>query len=179
MKKLYFIRHGESEMNVAGHFAGVTDTPLTAHGREQARRAGKKARDLHLDYIISSPLSRAHETAQIIAEEIGYPVDEVHVNKLFIERDFGELEGKPWAPDLNLDGISDIETRDTILERAKLALQFLQELEGVHNILVVSHGSFGRAMRSLILPEYQYVNRSAPADGKHGAIPNAELVNWL
>lgn len=179
MKKLYFIRHGESEMNVKGHVAGITETPLTDLGRRQAKLAGVKAKNLHLDYIISSPLSRALETAQIIAKEIGYPVDKVHVNKLFIERDFGELEGAPWSPDLNLDGISDIETHDTILERAALALQFLQELDGVHNILVVSHGSFGRALRSLILPEHEYVNRSTGGLTKHGALQNAELVNWL
>lgn len=179
MKKLYFIRHGQSELNVSGHFAGITDTPLTAHGRAQAKTAGQKAKTLQLDYIVSSPLSRALETAQIIAGEIGYPTEKVHVNKLFIERDFGELEGKPWSPDLNLDGISDIETHDTILERAALALQFLQELDGVHNILVVSHGSFGRALRSLILPEYVFHNVSTGGSAKHAGIPNAELVNWL
>src|SRR5581483_5723923 len=75
MKKLYFIRHGESVSNVERWHAGRIDTPLTERGRQQAREAGKKAKaqKLHFDLIVSSPLSRALETARIIAKEIGYP----------------------------------------------------------------------------------------------------------
>src|SRR5690606_2527197 len=71
MKKLYFIRHGLSVMNRQGVFSGSIDTPLTDEGRKQAKRAGKLARDFGIDYIVSSPLARALETAQIIAGEIG------------------------------------------------------------------------------------------------------------
>jgi uncharacterized phosphatase len=177
MRKLYFVRHGQSEMNVSGHFAGITETPLTAEGREQAKRAGQIAKDFHIDAIVSSPLSRALETAQIIAKELGYSLDKIHINKLFIERDYGELEGKPWAPDLNLDGMSDIETVDTVLERAKLALDFLHTLDA-GNILVVSHGTFGRALRSHILPDYPFHNTTTK-DSSQFRIPNAEIVSWL
>jgi uncharacterized phosphatase len=169
MRKLYFVRHGLTEMNVAGLVAGSTETPLTAEGRRQAKYAGQRAKDLNIDYIVASPLSRARETAEIIAKEIGYPIDEIHINELFIERHFGELEGQPWNPDLDLDGIVDIETVDTILERAKLALNFLHSLDA-HNILVVSHGSFGRALRHHLLKEYPFSHTSRLA--------NAELQEW-
>ncbi len=168
MKKLYFIRHGLSVMNQQGVFSGSIDTPLTDEGRKQAKQAGKLARDFGIDYIVSSPLARALETAQIIAGEIGYPTRDIHVNDLFVERHFGELEGKPWSPDLNLDGISDIETVDSLLERAKLALDWLHTLPA-DNILVVSHGSFGRALRRHILPEAIFEER----------IPNAQIVAWV
>jgi uncharacterized phosphatase len=169
MKRLYFARHGLSEMNVKGLVAGKTDTPLTAEGRKQAKRAGQKAKKLTIEVIATSPLSRAHETAQIIAKEIGLPTNKIHVQKLLVERDFGSLEGKLWAPDLNLDGISDIETVDTLIERAKLALEWLHTFEE-DNVLVVGHGAIGRALRSLLHADYPFT--------RHAPLPNAEIIHW-
>jgi broad specificity phosphatase PhoE len=170
MKHLFFARHGLSQMNVAGLLSGSTDTPLTGEGRRQARQAGIAAKGLGIDLIVSSPLSRAHETAQTIAKEIGYPLKDIHTNQLLVERHFGELEGKPWKPDLNLDGITDIETVDTLLERAHLALKWLEQLPA-QNILVVSHGSFGRALRSIVQKEF-------PFSHPH-RLKNAEIYQWL
>lgn len=169
MKRIYFCRHGLSELNVKGHFAGSTDTPLVAEGRKQARKAGKKAKELDIDLIVASPLSRAHETAQIIAKELDYPIDQIHTSDLLTERHFGELENKPWSPDLNLDGIADIETVDSLLERAHLALQWIESLPG-DTVLVVSHGSFGRALRSVLLIEHPFHDSEK--------LPNAEIILW-
>jgi uncharacterized phosphatase len=174
MKQLYFIRHGLSEMNKQGVWSGTSETPLSPEGRRQARRAGKQAKTLNIDYIVCSSLSRAVDTAKIIAREIGYPEDKIHINNLFIERHWGPLEGQPWSPDLNLDGFSDIESRDSIIERARLAIEFLKTLDA-HNILVVSHGSFGRAMRHH-LTEHPYSNQRGPNEP---IIPNAEIVKWI
>jgi probable phosphoglycerate mutase len=57
MKNIYFVRHGQSIMNVSGHYAGVTDTPLTDEGRNQAKVAGKnlKSEQIPIDIIVSSP----------------------------------------------------------------------------------------------------------------------------
>jgi uncharacterized phosphatase len=177
MKKLYFVRHGLSEMNVSGYIAGRTESPLADEGRQQARDAGQHAKTLAIDYIVCSPQGRAVETAQIIAKEIGYPLEEIHINNLFMERHFGELEGKKWAPDLNLDGISDIETLDTLLERAKLALEWLHTIDA-HNILVVSHGSFGRALRNRAKNEKEehFVNKTSSEATR---IPNAQIIQWI
>lgn len=170
MKKLFFARHGLTVMNVEGKWSGTTETELTEEGREQARQAGIAARDLGIDYIVCSPLKRAKDTARIIAHEIGYDVKKIHINPLLIERHFGEMEGQTWGPDLNADGFSDVETADTILHRAKVALEWLHQIEADH-VLVVSHGSFGRAMRSLIFKEYPF----------HGPdrLKNAEIHQWL
>lgn len=169
MNRLYFIRHGLSELNTKGMFAGHTETPLTAEGRAQAKAAGKMAKDLKVDLIVASPLSRTLETAQIIAKEIGYPANKILANKLVIERDYGELEGKPWSPDLNLDGFSDLETDNTLLERAHLALNWLETLPA-DNILVVSHGSFGRALRAAIRKEAKLSTEK---------LKNADLQHWI
>jgi uncharacterized phosphatase len=155
MKHLYFCRHGESEFNLAGRWAGSTETPLTQTGREQAHLAGKSAQGLGINHIICSPLSRAHDTAQIIAEEIKYPAEAIEINSLVIERHFGSLEGQMWDPDLNIDGISDAETKDSILERARMLLKYLKTLEA-ETVLIVSHGSFGRALRHVLEPHVAF-----------------------
>jgi uncharacterized phosphatase len=173
MKKLYFVRHGLTEMNVAGVWSGHTETDLTPKGRKQAQEAGKrlKTKKLKIDYVVASPLMRARETAEIIAKEIGYPVKAIEINPLFIERHFGELEGQPYAPDLNLDGIANIESSDTLLHRARRALAYLESLKE-ENILVVAHGSIGRAIRHNITNgEISYHNRNLP-------LKNAEIHEW-
>lgn len=167
MKNLYFCRHGLSQLNLEGRWAGSTETPLTDEGRAQAEAAGEKANELGIDYILCSPLSRAHETARIIARKIGYPEDQIDVNSLVVERHFGELEGEPWQPDLDLDGFADIETMDTIKERAKLTLEHLGTIDA-DNILVVSHGQFGRVLRHMVHPELPI--KGSPRFG------NAEIV---
>jgi uncharacterized phosphatase len=155
MKHVYFCRHGLSQLNLDGKWAGSTETPLTAEGRKQAKLAGLEAKKLDIDYILCSPLSRAHDTARIIAGEIGYPVHDIDVNSLVVERHFGSLEGQTWDPDLNLDGISDMETEDSLLERARLTLKHLETIDA-GNILIVSHGSFGRAFRHILHPEIPF-----------------------
>ena len=170
MQKLYFIRHGQTHMNVSGYWSGTTETQLTEEGKKQAKAAGKAARKLDIDLIVSSPMHRTKETATIIAKEIGYDPTKIEYNSLLIERHFGELEGKPWDPDLDMDGIADIESVDTLLERSRLALEWLYTLPA-KNILVVSHGSFGRALRSLLMPEYPF---------EHPArLQNAEINHWV
>lgn len=170
MKHLYFVRHGLTEMNKAGLRAGGgTETPLTPEGHEQARIAGEQAKKLHIDHIISSPQKRAHHTAQIIAQEIGYPEHDIVLNSLFVERHFGELEGTPWIADMNIDGFADVETTDTLLHRMHMAYELLLTLPA-DNILVVSHGSTGRALRHIIHPE-------VPFHGGH--FPNAQIVQLL
>lgn len=170
MQKLYYIRHGLSELNVQGRFAGRTETPLTKEGRAQAKKAGQLAKDYKIDLIVCSPMSRTLETAQIIAGEINYPSSKIIESDLLIERNFGSMEGQPWSPDLDLDGIVDLETDDVLIERARLALKWLESLEA-DNILVVSHGGFGRALRSVIRSEF-------PLDYSL-RLQNAELHQWI
>lgn len=172
MKKLYFIRHGQSVLNVQGKLAGRTETPLTDEGRAQAKATGKlmKSKGIKVDFIAASPLSRAHETAQIVAKEIGYDPEKIHINQLLAERHYGELEGKPWAPDLNLDGFSDVEMDDALVARAHLALNWLKSIDA-DNVLIVSHGAFGRAIRSITLADFPMHH--------YKRISNAELIELI
>lgn len=62
--KLYMVRHGQSETNLAGRFTGWAQVNLTEQGVADARRAGEYLKDLHFDRIYSSDLIRAVQTAQ-------------------------------------------------------------------------------------------------------------------
>lgn len=170
MKKLYFVRHGLSQFNVERRFAGTIDTPLTPEGRAQARIAAEKAKKLNIDLIISSPLSRAYETAKIIATEINYPKDKIELNPLLAERDYGAIEGQLWAPDIDMDGIADIETIDSLLARADEALNSLRQIMA-DNVLIVSHGSIGRAIRHHLLEDFPFTGPER--------LPNAEIIQWI
>jgi broad specificity phosphatase PhoE len=162
MRHLYFVRHGLSEMNVLGMYAGASDTPLTETGREQARKAGLhiKEKSIPIDVIISSPLSRTLETAQHIASEIGYDHRNISIHHGLIERHFGVLEGTPsktgpisyktyTSDPFAFDVIEGAEKISDLQFRANKVLKELRELP--HNtVLIVSHGAFGRALNRAI-----------------------------
>ncbi len=170
MKTLYFMRHGLTEMNVAGLWSGSSETDLTDEGRTQAKLAGQHAKELNIDTIVCSTQSRAIETAQIVAKEIGYTLDKIHQSSLLVERHMGQLEGQPYRPDFDMDGIADIETTDTLFNRARLAIEWIESLPG-DTILVVSHGATGRAIRHILTP-------STPFHGS-ARFGNAEIVHLL
>lgn len=170
MKKLYFVRHGQSEMNRAGRFAGTLDTLLTREGKRQAKLAGKKAKKLGIDHIVSSPLIRAYETAKIIAEEISYPEEKIVLNPLLAERNYGAMEGQLFSADIDMDGIADIEANNSLLIRAEEAIASLRLIKA-NNVLIVSHGSIGRAIRHHLLEDFPY---SGPE-----RLPNAVIIQWI
>ncbi len=166
MKQLYVVRHGQSVLNVTRTFAGRTDTPLTDEGREQAKRAGEKVAKLDIDLIVSSPLIRALETAQIIAESSGYTKD-ILINEVFVEQALGSLEGKSWDDVIDEARQTGIETDAQLAARAKTALDFLRTQPG-DNILLVSHGTFIRYLRAAVKPE-----------GIYEELENSEIIQVL
>ncbi|MBQ0042706.1 MAG: histidine phosphatase family protein [Lachnospiraceae bacterium] len=90
--KLYIIRHGETDWNKEKRLQGQSDIPLNDYGRELARITGKALKDVHFDYVFSSPLSRAYETAELLTEGRGI---EIKTDERIKEICFGEDEGIP------------------------------------------------------------------------------------
>jgi broad specificity phosphatase PhoE len=88
---LHFIRHGETEWNVAGRIQGQTDVPLSPRGRAQARELAERLGGSQVAAIWSSDLRRALDTAAPLADRLGL---ELHVTRALRERDFGDDEGK-------------------------------------------------------------------------------------
>ncbi|MEO6761411.1 MAG: histidine phosphatase family protein [Candidatus Saccharimonadales bacterium] len=179
MKHLYFARHGLSEMNKIGLFAGQIETPLTTEGRHQAKQAGIKAQELGIDHIITSPYSRTLDTAKIIATEIGLPLNNIETNRLFVERNLGALEGTPYHAklDLDIDGVTDIETAVDLQYRLELAWQYLKSLK-YDTVLVIGHGASGRMLRHVINPEIPF-KFDTLALKDHYKLGNAEIVQLI
>lgn len=151
---LYFIRHGESEANANGLTAGQSESPLTEKGRKQAHVAAQqlRARNITIDTIISSPLSRAYDTAAIIATELAYGAD-IIINPLIIERSLGLIEGESVSAlhELSDDGAMEagVETDAAVRTRVSQMISELQSLPA-GNTLLVSHSGFGRRLIAYI-----------------------------
>ncbi len=158
MLKIYLARHGQNLDNANGILNGHRDEPLTDIGIGQAQEVASKikAAGLSFDHIYSSPLQRASKTAQIIADAISGPAP--IVLKGLIERDFGSMTGieqskieEMCAPDIiKTDTITYFlkppaaETFPNLLVRAGKLLEDVQRRHHEGNILLVTHGDFGK-----------------------------------
>ncbi len=143
------LRHGESVGNAESRWQGQADYPLTDTGRSQARAlAGRwKEEEAQFDFVISSPLVRARETAEIIAQQLDLKIE---FDPLWLERDNGEFSGltahevrhnfehppfmTPYDP-VGIVGEGDWE----LFLRAGQALQNLLKRDPAR-YLIVSHG---------------------------------------
>jgi len=166
---LYLVRHGETDWNLARRIQGSTDIPLNDTGRAQAAAAGRLLSRRDWDAIYSSPLSRALETASIIATEIGLDapiaVDEI------VERNYGEAEGLA-DPELSerFPGETPVpgrESREEVVARVLPALMEIAERHPDEAILVVSHGGVIRAVLNAVDPT-----------GAHGMITNGSVHSF-
>lgn len=91
---LYLVRHGQSVGNEKQLFFGVRDHPLTGLGREQARQAADKLREVSFTRCVSSDLVRAWDTAQACVEGRGV---EVEADPALREQDMGGMEDLTFA----------------------------------------------------------------------------------
>lgn len=86
------LRHGATDWNRQGLFQGHTDNPLNDDGIAQAHAAAEKLRAVALGHVVSSPLLRAVQTAEIIANVASRTVT---IDRGLIELNFGSFEGRP------------------------------------------------------------------------------------
>jgi len=101
MPVLYYIRHGETDLNSQSRLQGRRDTALNAHGRRQAAECGVLLGDLFARYhrqaqdfkYISSPLKRARETMEILRATLSLQALDYEVDARLIEIAYGEWEG--------------------------------------------------------------------------------------
>lgn len=90
-RTIYIARHGETDWNRHGRFQGRTDVPLNDAGRAQAKALAERLASLDIGAIAASDLSRARQTAEIVAEMLSLP--RVHVEPDLRERGYGVFEG--------------------------------------------------------------------------------------
>lgn len=87
---IYLVRHGTTDWNEAGRYQGLSDIPLNEKGAREAEEVGKALSTISFSTIYSSPLIRAHATANEIAKHQNIPVKLIEKLK---ERSYGEFEG--------------------------------------------------------------------------------------
>lgn len=94
MAYLVLVRHGISEYNAKGLWAGWDDPKLTIEGEEEAKKAGRQLQDIHFDYGYTSILIRAINTLEIIKDTIGQKDLPTVQNKALNERNYGDFTAK-------------------------------------------------------------------------------------
>ena len=142
---IYFVRHGETDWNVAHRWQGSADIPLNKNGIHQAMIARDKLANVRMDRIYCSPLQRAKKTAEIINENWKLPIT---VDERLAERCFGVHEGvcdehidfqKIWScsDEIIWEGS---ESANRFYRRVESFLDELIKLAEDQNILLVAHG---------------------------------------
>lgn len=160
-KIVYFVRHGQSEDNVAPVFQSP-DSPLSEKGKKQAESIAQRVSKLVFDALITSPLTRAKQTAKIIAKTTGKKSES---SRLFAERTKPTyINGKSytdekanalwreWHKSLYISGmrVEDGENFDDLITRADKALAFLLN-RPEQSFVVVTHGYFLRTIVARVL----------------------------
>ena len=169
MTELYLVRHGETDWNRQHRIQGLTDIPLNATGRRQARAAGRLLARRTWDGIYASPLSRATETASIIAHQTG--LGSPQPVAALVERNYGEAEGLNFIEiDKRYPNRSEVpgqESRAEVIARVIPALRQLATVHPADSLIVVSHGG---AIRAMLM--------AADPDGSHGMITNGSVHSF-
>lgn len=172
--KLLLIRHGECEANIQGVVAGGgNDSPLTSQGRADAQLAlaQVKKSSYRIDAIVSSPLSRAKDTANIIAAGLGGM--EVIVCNSFTELNVGTASGMPLADYFALEKsgepIPSAEVPQQFFDRVQIGLRELKErYEEDDTVLLVSHNGTCRMIACVLngLPAEHFSTMPKLANGE-------------
>ena len=162
MKKLYLLRHGQTEFNVKKLVQGRCDSPLTDLGRKQAGMAAAwlKGHGVVPDKVVSSPLDRAMDTAQLVATELLGADADVEPCEGIIERCYGTFEEGPhdalptdvWDPGEDLIPFGG-EGSQALQGRMIDTLTNIMDVDGIETLLAVSHGSASRQFIKAAAPE--------------------------
>lgn len=137
---LYFIRHAQTPGNAANVWVGRKDEGITAAGIVALNNTAKKLSAIEFNYIYTSPLQRASETAAAIAQ-MQRLVPKPRVRIGLQERDFGVFEGKAKTPEHrnSLDQDASVELHVSMCKRLAPVMEEVATLQG--NILLVSHSA--------------------------------------
>lgn len=181
---IYIIRHGETQSNVEGRLQGWSNDGLNENGKKLAEITGRRLKNIHFDYCISSPLARAKETAETILQTFRNPVV-ISFDDRIKEINMGDWEGKKFRPGerevdaeqiklfftdpFSFGGYPNGENAFHVCNRTQCFLKELIARDDDKTYLVSTHGFALRAMLN-----YLYDN---PRDFWHGHVPYNCVVN--
>lgn len=148
--RLWLVRHGETEANVAGLYSGHAPTPLTERGIAQAQTLGTLLRNVPVDNVLCSELERAHHTTQLILAEREVPVRNMpELNEMFFgdwemrhHRDLAREDAENyavWCNDWQNATPTNGEGFQAFSQRVERFIAQLADYKACQNLLVVSH----------------------------------------
>lgn len=148
--KLILVRHGQTNWNTQHRAQGRTDIPLDETGKKQALLLAEALKNKHIDAIISSPLSRAYDTAKAVGDTAGLQVE---TDELLTELRFGEWEGMnfdeigekypeqlaEWRQHPYFCHVPGAETPQQVLDRMLVFYDKLKQAHADDTVVIVSH----------------------------------------
>ena len=154
---IYIVRHGQTEWNLLGKTQGHGNSDLTPKGIEQAELLADSMTKYPIDYIYSSDLGRAYQTAEIIGNKLNIEVEKTEALR---EMNFGTWEGriikdiieedpelyKMWRNEPHLAKIPQGETLSQIKERTDAFIKEINEKYDGKHIVLVTHSLCARIM---------------------------------
>jgi len=161
MKKIYFVRHGQSTANVDGIRRGA-ETELTQVGKQQAKLVAKRFKHIDVDVVLSSPYKRAYHTGKQISEITGADILVIEQLRERMQPDFVigkynkskevlevmEQLRQSWLGNAQLpDGA---ESFNQIIARVDTLMNIVSERDE-ENIVLASHAGFGRQLMLRVL----------------------------
>jgi broad specificity phosphatase PhoE len=184
----YFVRHGETEWNAERRLQGQLDIPLNDAGRLQSAQCGATLRGLiaarrkaPADFaFISSPLSRAGETMEILRGVLGLPRKGYAIEPRLAELSFGRWEGLTYREVRALDSLA-LKRRERdkwnfVTPQGESYAQLLKRVREWHatvegDIIVVAHGGVARVLMVLF-------GIRAPEDAPHGDVEQGVVYEF-
>ena len=189
--KLLLVRHGQTDWNIARRFQGQSDTPLNEVGKKQAKALANRLLNQPFDFVYSSDLQRATETAKIICKS------EWHPDLRLREVNFGDWEGltyneikekhpdtlSAWENDIYKNAPPNGETLEGLSARVQSMLGELYAKRQDQTVLVVAHGGVLQTLICLALnlkpTMYWQFHLSTASLSEIAFYPKGAIVNLL
>lgn len=146
---LYLVRHGRTVLNVSGRLRGRVDEPLDGEGEAQAEALGARFTGVTIGHLVTSPLRRAHQTADAIARATA-TVAALDIDESFSDRDWGPWTGTSEATVRDkfgsVDAAPGVEPADALTSRVTTAALELVNRGPDLPVLIVAHDAVNRAI---------------------------------
>ncbi|MEM3225366.1 MAG: histidine phosphatase family protein [Thermoplasmatales archaeon] len=158
---LAIARHGQTESNVRNLWVGRGNDSLTPIGREQSRQLAISLKEFGFDFIVTSDMLRAVQTAEIVSEVLKIPI--IEKTGIIRDRDYGILEGMTTEQILekygirmgslsrDVERISNAEPVSSVIDRVNNFLSIFSERFEGKKVIVITHGAFVRAFYELFV----------------------------
>lgn len=154
--RLYLARHGQTALNAAGLLRGRLDPPLTTFGLRQAKARGDVLARANVRLIVASPLARALQTAQAVANRAHLAIE---VDERLNDRDYGRWAGsslvdveREWG---SIDDAPGVEPLVEVRDRAMAAFIDVGDRSEVAVALIVSHDAVNRPLLVALDPRLE------------------------